>query len=247
MSKSGRINRQPAFLLTSKPWRENSLWLEVFSREYGRVALLARSARTRGSELRGVLVPFVPFSASWFGKEELKSLHRAEWLGGWPQPQNRSLFSALYANELVYKLTAREDPQPRLFDLLHDTLAHICRHPAHAAALRRFEWGLLQENGLAPDTETDGNGNPLEAGALYRVSPESPVFPADGGSAPAGSLNVPGRVLQRLASGALEGTEDLQSALQLTRLLIDFRLPEGVKSRRLLQQLDYYREGLRGC
>ena len=45
-----RINHQPAFLLASSPWRENSLRLEVFSRDYGRVALLARSARARGSD-----------------------------------------------------------------------------------------------------------------------------------------------------------------------------------------------------
>ena len=81
-----RINHQPAFLLTSSPWRENSLRLEVFSRDYGRVALLARSARARGSELRGILTPFIPLSISWFGKEELKTLHRAEWVGGWQQP-----------------------------------------------------------------------------------------------------------------------------------------------------------------
>ena len=93
-----RINHQPAFLLASSPWRENSLRLEVFSRDYGRVALLARSARARGSELRGILTPFVPLSISWFGKEELKTLHRAEWVGGWQQPKNLLLFSALYAN-----------------------------------------------------------------------------------------------------------------------------------------------------
>ena len=109
-----RINHEPAFLLASVPWRESSLRLEVFSRSYGRVALLARSARKRQSELRGVLVPFVPMSASWYGSGELKTLHRAEWLGGWPQPQGRALFSGLYVNELVLRLTAREDPQPEL-------------------------------------------------------------------------------------------------------------------------------------
>ena len=75
-----RINHEPVFLLASAPWRESSLWVEVFSRRYGRVALLARSARKRQSELRGVLVPFVPVSASWYGSQELKTLHRAEWI-----------------------------------------------------------------------------------------------------------------------------------------------------------------------
>lgn len=241
MSQPQRVNHQTVFLLTSKPWRENSLWLEVFSREYGRVALLARSARTRGSELRGVLVPFIPFSASWYGKEELKMLHRAEWLGGWPQPRNRFLFSALYVNELVYKLTAREDPHPPLFDLMHDTFAAICRSENHVAALRHFEWRLLCELGLAPALDTDGHGTPIQGGADYLVRPESPVMPAAADKAPSGSLKVAGAVLQQLDAGEFHDETALQSALQLTRLLIDFRLPDGVKSRQLLQQLNRYR------
>ena len=94
--RNHRINHEPVFLLNAVPWRESSLRLEVFSRRYGRVALLARSARKRQSELRGILVPFVPIDASWYGNTELKTLHRAEWLGGWPQPQGRALFSGLY-------------------------------------------------------------------------------------------------------------------------------------------------------
>ncbi|WP_300483577.1 recombination protein O N-terminal domain-containing protein, partial [uncultured Neisseria sp.] len=101
MAQPNRINHEPIFLLASAPWRESSLWVEAFSRRYGRVALLARSARKRQSELRGVLVPFVPVSASWYGSQELKTLHRAEWIGGWTQPQGRALFSGLYVNELM--------------------------------------------------------------------------------------------------------------------------------------------------
>ena len=61
---SSRVNHQPIFLLTALPWRENSLRVEAFSRDFGRVSLLARSARSRGSELRGVLLPFVPIWAA---------------------------------------------------------------------------------------------------------------------------------------------------------------------------------------
>ncbi|PKU13685.1 DNA repair protein RecO, partial [Neisseria meningitidis] len=91
-----------------------------------RVALLARSARKRQSELRGVLVPFVPVSVSWYGSQELKTLHRAEWVGGWRQPQGRALFGGLYVNELVLKLTAREDPVPELYDALAEVVEAVC-------------------------------------------------------------------------------------------------------------------------
>ena len=61
---SNRINQQPVFLLSARPWRENSLRVEAFSRDYGRVSLLARSARTRGSEQRGLLLPNEHVSAA---------------------------------------------------------------------------------------------------------------------------------------------------------------------------------------
>ena len=79
MAQPNRINHEPIFLLASAPWRESSLWVEAFSRRYGRVALLDQKRAQRQSELRGVLVPFVPVSASWYGSQELKTLHRAEW------------------------------------------------------------------------------------------------------------------------------------------------------------------------
>ncbi|MGN7046322.1 DNA repair protein RecO, partial [Neisseria sp. P0001.S010] len=40
MAQPNRINHEPIFLLASAPWRESSLWVEAFSRRYGRVALL---------------------------------------------------------------------------------------------------------------------------------------------------------------------------------------------------------------
>jgi DNA repair protein RecO (recombination protein O) len=37
-----RVDHQPGFVLHSYPWRETSLVVEFFSREFGRVALVAR-------------------------------------------------------------------------------------------------------------------------------------------------------------------------------------------------------------
>ena len=76
-------------------------------------------------------------------------MHRAEWRGGWAQPVGQRLMSALYVNELVLKLTAREDEQPELFAALHDVLRAICTAPHFASALRCFEWRLLTLLGFA--------------------------------------------------------------------------------------------------
>lgn len=242
MSQPNRIDHQPAFLLSATPWRETSLLAELYSRDYGRVAVVARSARKRQSELRGVLVPFVPVSVSWYGREELKTLHRAEWLGGWPQPQNRALFSGLYANELVAKLTAREDPQPEIYAALAEVMRRIATEPQHAAALRHFEWALLRHSGLAPDLQCDAAGRPLLADVRYFVRPEHPLLPAAGaGQAETAGETVGGAALLALRDGCLEEAAHLQDILRLNRLLLDFCLPAGIKSRQVLQQIRQFR------
>ena len=241
---SHRINHEPVFMLASAPWRESSLWLEVYSRRYGRVALLARSARKRMSELRGVLVPFVPMSASWYGSQELKTLHRAEWLGGWPQPQGRALFSGLYVNELMLKLTAREDPMPELYDIFAETMQTLCREPNHIAALRRFEWQLLLHSGYALDLQHDVHGNEIDPEAQYWLRPEEALLPlaeANGlGNQQQSGIAVDGSSLIQLRQGEFADGVSLQQALKINRLLIDFRIPEGIKSRQVLQQLQQF-------
>ncbi|MFA7400357.1 MAG: recombination protein O N-terminal domain-containing protein, partial [Sideroxydans sp.] len=76
-----RMQDELAFVLHNYPFRETSLVLEVFSRQHGRVPLVARGARRPRSALRGLLMSFQPLPLSWFGKHELRTLHGAEWQG----------------------------------------------------------------------------------------------------------------------------------------------------------------------
>lgn len=238
MTVSHRINHIPGFMLSSAPWRESSLAVEVFTRDYGRLSLIARSARKRQSELRGVLVPFVPLSLSWYGSEALKTLHRAEWIGGWPQPQARALLSAMYANELVLKLTAREDPHPEIYHALAALQRHLATEPASNLALRRFEWALLQSLGLAPDIRRDAAGAAINATARYQMRPEHEPTPWPFPYEPAEGIAISGAALIALADAeSVPEAALLRDLLRLTRLLLDFRLPEGIASRQVLQQL----------
>lgn len=237
-----RINHQPAFLLSSRPWSESSLKIEIFSRDYGRVVMLARSARRRQSELRGVLIPFIPLSLSWYGSQELKTLHRAEWIGGWRQPQNQALFSALYVNELVLKLTAREDRMHAVYDALYIVQRRIATGE-NLAVLRYFEWSLLQALGVAPDISKDGQGQPIINYERYWIGAEhAPILLAQlkSNELEPGVI-VYGNTLLALTNQTLANTPECHAeAIRLTRMLLDFRLPEGILSRRVLKQLQQY-------
>lgn len=144
---------QPAFVLHNYPYRETSLVLEVFSKQFGRIALVARGARRPRSLMRGLLMAFQPLTLSWFGKHELRTLHSAEWQGGQPQLQGTALLCGFYLNELLLNLLARDDPHEQLFNFYQDTLKKLTQGcdtvSDYAATLRSFEKRLLQELGYA--------------------------------------------------------------------------------------------------
>jgi len=76
------VNAQPGFVLHSYPYKETSLIVEVFARDYGRVPVVAKGAKRPHSKLRGVLQTFQPLQLSWSGKSEVRTLISAEWVGG---------------------------------------------------------------------------------------------------------------------------------------------------------------------
>ena len=67
-----RVEGQPAFVLHAQAYRETSLLIEVFSREHGRIGLIARGVRgARGQPLRAALQPLQPLLLDWTGRGEL--------------------------------------------------------------------------------------------------------------------------------------------------------------------------------
>ena len=110
--KELRIIEQPGFVLHSYPYKETSLIVDVFSRDHGRIALVAKGAKRPHSQLRGVLQTFQPLSVGWSGKSEVRTLTAAEWVGGLLPLEKSALLCGFYLNELLVKLLARDDPHP---------------------------------------------------------------------------------------------------------------------------------------
>src|SRR5699024_384382 len=98
-----RADDVPAFLLHATPWRETSLVINAFTRDYGVVGMVARGAKRPQSQLRPVLGAFQPLRLSWSGARELKTLRRAESAGIMPLA-GRAYMSGWYLNELVLRL-----------------------------------------------------------------------------------------------------------------------------------------------
>ena len=148
-----------AYVLHRYNWSESSLVLDLFTRERGRIAVVAKGAKRPYSQQRSVLLPFQNIAVT-LGRaardeaaDEVQNLRGAEWAGGAAMLTGAALFSGFYLNELLMKLLARQDPHPLLFDVYAQTLPVLVdRDDSRVeAALRAFELGLLREIGVLPD------------------------------------------------------------------------------------------------
>ncbi|MGE5027319.1 MAG: DNA repair protein RecO [Betaproteobacteria bacterium] len=231
-----RHEAQPAFILHTYPYRETSLIVEVFSRHYGRLPLMARGARRPKSAVRGLLLPFQPLSLSWLGKGELRTLHSAEWQGGQPLLQGLALICGFYLNELLLKLLHRDDPHEQLFLYYEETLQDLARRTDYAAVLRRFEKNMLKELGYALTLDRDVEaGQPIEPGAHYRfVIERGPVRRKAGQT----GVELRGKTLLDMTADDYSDPVTLQQSKALMRALIDHYLGEAsLHTRQILKDL----------
>ncbi len=170
-----RISDEPAYVLHRHDWSESSLILEVFTRNHGRIALVAKGAKRPSSSLRPILLPMQPLHVAFGGDAEIRTLRSAEWMGGHVMPGGEALLSGYYLNELVLALLARDDPHAGLFDIYAQVVEVIASGHAEAlqTVLRAFELLLLRETGHLPmlDAQTM-TLNPLEPQARYALVSE---------------------------------------------------------------------------
>lgn len=220
-----RVDQQPAFVLHSYAWRETSLIVDALTRDFGRVALVARGAKRPTSQFRGLLAPFAPISVSWSGRSEIKSLVRAEWVGGLAPLRGEELLSAFYLNELLVRLLARDDPHGELFFSYARTLRALSLDEAQRdQALRGFELDLLQAIGVAPAFDVGNDGGPIDPAGWYRVDPEHGVHAVAQPPRSGADYCVCGPSMQALARRDLAAVAAAADARALLRQLIGYHL-----------------------
>jgi DNA repair protein RecO (recombination protein O) len=220
---SHRVDGEPAFVLHAYPYSETSLLIDAWTSGHGRMPLLARGARRPRAALRGLLEAFQPLTIAWSGRGEVRTLQRAEWVGGLPRPAGRALWCGFYLNELLMRLVARDDPHPALFAHYAQALSGICTGADPEPILRRFEMRLLAELGYGLVLEADPlTRQPLADEARYTYDPDrGPVRVPDEMDIP-GALS--GALLREIARERFEDKAVLTAAKGLMRQIIAHRL-----------------------
>jgi DNA repair protein RecO (recombination protein O) len=239
MSLRSKVDGQPAYVLHSMPFRETSLIVEVFSRDFGRMALLARGARRPRAAIRGLLMGFQPLEIGWAGKGEVLTLMKAEWVGGQPLLGGEALFCGYYLNELLMHLLPREDAHQTLFARYAETLQRLAAHSDAATRegdLRSFEKALLQELGYGLMLDHDAAGEPIAAEAFYTYRMEQgPVRLAH---AEADAQVVRGSSLLDLGAGDFSKPRSRGEAKTLMRTLLSYYLGgQELETRKIFKEL----------
>lgn len=235
------------YVLHSYPYRETSLILHAWTEKHGRLGIVAKGARRPKSAARAVLVPFQLLSLDWFGRGELRTLKTAEPAAPATPLRGQNLLSAFYLNELLLKLTTRDDPHEGLFaayDTAITELRALSRKTGDGPSfpregnegpspvfgieptLRRFELRLLQELGYALELAREaGTHVPIAAEREYLYVVERGPIPAPSeGGTPANAVRLRGLTLLDLDRGRLEDAATIAQAKSLMRLLINHSL-----------------------
>lgn len=232
-----RVELAPALILHRRAWRDTSFMLEAYSREHGRVGLIARGARRSRARWCGLLEPLADVSLSWSGRGELYTLTGVETEQRFALTGNR-LWSGFYACELVLRLTAREDPQLGIYASLRSLLQTLACGAPGVVALRFFERDLLHELGYGLPLGTDAHAQPpITADTNYAWHPERGLY---AGPAYDDAIAVPGSALLGLAAGRFQSRADIHAARALLGAAIAVHL--GDRPLKTLQTLRAMRQ-----
>lgn len=223
------------FVLHRRSYRETSLLVDLFTAEAGRIGLIARGARPdQRGRMRFDLEPFVPVEVHYRMRGELGQLRRAEACGAAHALTGAAAIAGMYLGELLQRLLPREAPHPTLFMAYASALATLAAGGPEpdGAALRGFEWALVEELGLAPDLSVDLAGADVDPAGWYRLLPEQGLLPVAGG---VGSYG--GAALLALAEGRIEAGHLAEQRRLLRELLSPLLGSQPLRSRELLREL----------
>ncbi|HEX2549944.1 MAG TPA: DNA repair protein RecO [Gammaproteobacteria bacterium] len=168
-----RISLQPAYILHHRVYRETSLLLDVFTKDYGKISLVAKGVRQKKSPTRAILQPFMPLLISYQGRGELKNFVAADISQLSLSLQGNCLLAGFYLNELLNQVLQKEDPHSNLYAIYENTLLALQKGPLREEILRLFEKKLLVELGYGLQLKNDFlNGEKLVPENFYQFYPE---------------------------------------------------------------------------
>ena len=142
---------QNAFVLHSRPYRENQQLVDLLTEQDGKVTALVYVGQSKRSIKKGLIQPFLPLRLTLKGQGNVKHITQIDSIAKSYSLIKHSLFSSFYINELLIRLLTEQISCQHLFSQYQTTLAALAQGEEIAPQLRLFELALLEELGLSFD------------------------------------------------------------------------------------------------
>jgi DNA repair protein RecO (recombination protein O) len=234
-----KVLGQTAFVLHARPWRETSFIVEILTRDYGRVAVIARGVTgPKKHSLRAALQPMQQIRIDYQLQGEMGRMVQAEAIDVPPRLHADSLLASFYINELLIKLLPRQDAANDIFDLYAIVRQRLYDQAPLAWTLRRFERDLLDAVGVGFAFDTTHDGQACDPAARYRLDAEhGPIRDPHHGQ-----NSISGAALIALASDQMPAPHLLQECRIALKYLISQQLGNvELKSWSLLSELAQFK------
>ena len=184
-----RVENTPAFLIHRRIYQGSSLLLDFFTKDFGRLRLVARGARKSKTSLQ----MFQCLSISFKGKGELKNLSQWEIADKPRRILGDDLILAMYVNELILRLLPENDEYSEIFHAYWNFLSKLKSLNSNEKeyALRDFENQMLEDLGYGIDFSSDMNDEPINENLNYEFIEHQGFSTSDNGL-------IPGKILVNL-------------------------------------------------
>ena len=224
-------------MLHTRPFKETSLLVDLFTRNHGKISVIAKGAKRPKSKIGIIKTPSCLFFVSCTGRGELKTLTHCE-IKEYFFPIAEAFNSVVYLNELLIKLLEKEDAHPEIFDHYLIVCSSLKRKNKEKLEknLRSFELTLLKEIGYGLDLNFEGNSDiEIKEDTSYKFVPAVGFLPQS--NSESNKNNFSGRDILNLSTGNFSSPDTLLASKQIMRLAIDFHLGnKTLKIREYLSQ-----------
>lgn len=209
--------------------------VELLTRDHGRVGMVARGLiAPKRHPVRAALQPLQYIRVDYQARGELARLVQAEALDVAPALTGDRLMAAFYINELLLKLTPRNDAAQPLFDLYARVRGELPDTSSLSWSLRRFERDLLDSLGVGLPWDFTQDGEKCIPTSRYSLDPEVGPIAVRGH----GGQGVSGAALLALAADLRPSPAHLTELRLALRHVIESHLGYGVlRSWGLLDEL----------
>ena len=146
-------------------YQGSSLLLDFFTKDFGKIRLIARGARNSKTSLQ----MFQCLSISFKGKGELKSLSQWEIADQPRRLLGDDLILAIYINELILRHLPEGDEHIEIFESYWTFISNLNTLASNEKeyALRKFENQLLDDLGYGIDFNFDIDGSAIDKDLKY--------------------------------------------------------------------------------